>query len=535
MKKFLCSLIIASLCLTGFAQTPSVNFKMGPVKKIGMSNMFTYTEPVGKTDNKFYGILIPTASLMTNAIGNKKYSLFSLGQDLSTVKYEIIQDEQDKMSTDYEFLLEIKGTLYLFVSFQNQKIKKTILLAKPVNKRTLLPEGKLKPVTEVDYSQANKYKTTRFSYEFSADSSKIMIYHGLSDKDGMLLGGFDLLDENLKTIWNDDAPLPIKDRKVYELEHFAVSNSGDIHILCKIYDSKKKFNHSTKSKFKWIDKSEIQESGVYDYTLFSIKNKGKDRVEHPLEIKDKFIRTLAIGCNDKNEALCAGLYCNKQSLCVTGCCSFILADKAGADLIAHHAAFDVNMIAKGLDKDDAADLKDDIKSGDEFEAYNYEAEPIILGSSGNFWFAGEQQKKFIKSNSNGKQITTTWEYIQEGLYLVCFKPDGSISWQNKLAKFEHTADLWFIFGSYKLHMQNDNLFVLYNNFPRTSGIKNPKKAVAYVATYDKDGTETIKKLADIKQSAVTLIPKYAGYFDEKTMVVLGFHNRKYRFMTLSFD
>jgi hypothetical protein len=506
------------------AQIENVRFKLGPEKKRTMMFNFSYIDPIGHTNELLYGKMAPI-------MGMTRYRLFGINPDLDNFISEYIEPEQEKMSTDFENLLMLKKQLHLFVSFQNQKLKKTFLLSKPVNNLSLLPEGNLKPVVEIDYSTTNKYKNTVFEYVYSQDSSKLLIMSGLINNDQSLVSwGMTILDENLNKVWNIENQLPRANDKVYSFVQFAVSNSGDAYVLCKVFDNKKEFKVSDRYRSNlWSAKRE--EKPNYAYAIFTFLNTGSTLKEIQLEVPGMFVRSLKLGVSNKGKVVCAGLYGNLQNLSAIGTCSFVL-NTAGTEVSMHKSAFNLEVITKGIDKRDVNDIKEYFDKGEDFEDYLYTMQPIVFRNDGGFWMAAEQKRSIAKTSQGVTYIVNNYD----GVYLANFAPDGDAIWTNKLVKYQKTTGYDNLFSSVFMHGIDDNLIVTYNSF-ETNMMQSIKwkEASTMMASYNSTGDEKIKTLFTYRDADMLLCPQNYGYMSENSVwfyAMVG--TRKYRFIQVDY-
>lgn len=515
------------------AQIENVKVKSGPENKRTMRLNFAYSIPVGAVNGQYYGQLVPWGQVMANTTATDKYKLYQLTPALDLETYEVLEPRQDKMDTEFEFIVAMKNKLWLFVSFQNQKLKKNILLCRPVNSKTLLPEGELKPVVEIDYSKTNKYNSAMYNYSFSPDSTKLLLRYGMLDKDQAYISfGFTVVDDKMNVLWKLENNLPAaSENKTYAFDQFSINNQGDIFLLCKVFDSKREFKASDRYKSNPFV-SRRQQQPNYSWVLFSFREKGSKNNEYPLEIQGKFIRSLQIGNRADGDLICAGLYGGPQNLSVTGTCSFILKNNIDAEIKPASAEFSFKTISKGIDDNDLPELTKYYKQGDEFEDYLYKVKNILFAEDGRFWLVAEQYRQRVQ-NSNGA-ITQVQD--NDGVYVTGFSPDGSIIWSDKLSKDQITKDLEVLFSGIFVHAMNDKLYVLYNELPVNAiNMIQYKKSSLMITEYDNKGTEKTKPLLNIDQSEVIICPEFSCKMADNRLILFGYKGTlKYRFFEVDF-
>jgi len=515
-----------------FAQSliDKVEVIQGPIKKQSMKYVFIYGKFLGSDGSNIYGKVYPTARMVSGTTGSTEVKLFSVDKNLKPSEGVTQDNEIEKKDSWDEFNVMLGGKQYVFYSFQNQKLRKSILFARRVNNKSLLQEGEPKVVAEVDYSKSNKYKTATFDYSLSPDSTKLLISYGLLNKERMLVGfGFNVLNNDMDILWGKENELPSTANKVYGLEKYCLNNDGEVFLLCKIFDTKKDFKNSIRYKSRFLKGADAVEVPNFSYTVFSYRDKGNDNKENKLELSGQFIRALTIQCAPSGGVVCAGLYAEKESLSAIGSCSFVIPETG--DVKVSHSEFDTELLVKGMKKGDAEDVRSAISDKTEFEECLYTFPDLVFRSDGGFWMAGEQTKSNIKSTNNG----TTQTFYSNSVYVSSFAADGSIVWTNKLYKEQKTTSYYFVFSSIKLHAIDNNLFILYNNIVTNAmGGISFGKTKALLTEYTEKGTETSRELAGISKSDMVIFPSYALSTDPYSLYTLGQDGLKYCFIKLRF-
>jgi hypothetical protein len=526
---FVLSCMVLSFFTFGQSTIDKIKCIQGPEDDRTTKLNFVYADAVGCTGGQFYGRLVPWGQVMTSTTATHKYKLFCLNKTLNLNKYQVMEPKQDKMPTEYEFMVMMKGQLYLCVSFQNQKLKKTILLARPINNKTLQPEGSLEAVAEVDYSKYNKYRATFFNYYYSPDSSRLLLRYGMVNNDNMLLSyGFNVLDEKMKIIWGLDNQLPATKDKVYGFDQFAVSNEGDVYLLCKMFDSKKEFKASDRYKSNpFVSKREQQPN--FSYILFKMSRNSETRGEYNLVLDKNFVRSLSLGISGSGKVVAAGLYGTGNNLSTVGCCSFILGDQYPNGMKVSNSLFDFEILTKGMGEKDRKSLKKYYDAKEEFEDYLYSQKDILFRSDGGFWMTSEQVRKRIKNDG-------TYVNNNDAVFVVSYSGEGEILWMNKLWKEQQTKDVNLVHAGIFTHASGDNLYLIYNVLQEFMGELRMKDCSAWVAEYNASGEEKVLELLTYEKSEVVLCPSYAGYRDKNNIVFYGMKGlRRFKFVEFSFD
>jgi len=156
-----------------------------------------------------------------------------------------------------EYLLFFKGKFYIFSSLINKKAKKFQLFVETLNTNSLQPNADKKKVTEFDYTQQTLndiYTVNLFNFKVSQDSSKILIYFPIKkkkakdEKFAKKTIGVQVLDENMTPLWYREITFPY-DKDLVDDIHCDVDNSGNVFIVKRVYNEKKRNLKDGKQNF----------------------------------------------------------------------------------------------------------------------------------------------------------------------------------------------------------------------------------------------------------------------------------------------
>jgi len=496
-----------------------IQIRQGPLLKRNFKLNFVYQTPLGASLGNMFGLFVPYGQVMESSTGTDKYKLFRVTDELNQGPYQTMEPEQGGMDTEYEFVLMIKDQLWLFVSFKNQKLNKTFLLSRPININTLKPEGELKPVCEVDYSRFSKYRTTKFNYEFSPDSSKILINYNLIDNDySILSSGFSIIDFKMDVLWTMENTLPAASQnKVYVFNQLLVNNNSEVFLLCKIFNTTKQYK---KARVYYFQKPD------YTYVLFTYRDKGKKNNEYILDLPGRFIINLRAGLPPEGGLICAGLTGDSESMSVNGACSFFLEDNIDAEIVKHDRLIPLEIILKGHNEIAIEKINKKISENEEFEQFVYVSKPLLFSEDGHVWLTSEQQSK-------GKSDATINH--NHSVYVIAFRHDGEIVFMNKLFKLQYSRSLDVLLAGFHPFIHNNNLCILYNNLPTNTNSIKLKKTSLLVTQFELNGNESTRSLSDYTLSKVTVCPGYAQRNGNDKISLFGYHGGiKYRFLEVSF-
>lgn|GEM_PF-5260857 len=487
MKKVILLQILAFYCLATMAQNTNVTFEFGPVKQYSSKINISYFEPFGNDGTSTFGVIG----------GIKKSQIANVGKDLTISTFERFVLEQEHMKQEHEQFLYLNGKIYYFVSFKNKKTDKVHLVYQEINKTTLKPEAEVKQLISVDYSRVKKYNNTQFFFELSPDSSKLLVSHRIVKNNATFSDyGFDVFDNTLQYLWSfGNASQLVANAKILR-QSWAISNSGEAYVL-----------------------SKQQEDGkdAYSFTLLKIEKMGAGQKAYPLLVKDHFIRTMGIACNNNNEVVCAGAYSDFGNRKLVGACSFILENKPDATLKIHEALSEKKFAA------------------DEIEDHNYVPAEVVFDGAGNFMFTAEQQKTVFVREESPTSINGYYKFYNENIYFAGFLADGTVAWQNKITKKQETNEALKSWASYKAFVMNDKFYIFYNIMPGTwSNFVKMKEITTVLLSYDLNGKETFEKFTGFQESNSVAMSRHAIKLDNKTMLVCANNFATYSFVKMVF-
>lgn len=142
----------------------------------------------------------------------------------------------------------------------------------------------------LSFSESGKYHVFNIdSYDKKNESHKILVF-----------------DENFIKLWEKEFSLPYKDKN-FRLENIIVSDNGEIFILGKVDDRKRK---------------KKKKGGKYHYELFKITKEKTNSIK--LSVDEHFVSTLEMNITPNGKIGCFGFYSNKNDFRFKGVNSFII-------------------------------------------------------------------------------------------------------------------------------------------------------------------------------------------------------------------
>ena len=261
----------------------------------------------------------PRQTSLNDIIGYDNDGFYTISQNMRTRKIYVkhfdpqanfiksvsLDLSYQKKDMSFEFALQLGEQLYLFSSFKNQKQKKNYLFAQTFNKKTLEPNGNLKMMVELDYSEGSRRNSGGFGHSLSMDSTQLLITGFLPYKKGdperFSVNVFNTSDLSKK--WQKHVELPYVE-ELFDVKRYRIDGAGNVYILGKLYK----------------DKRQDERKGIVNYTykVIGYTNQGSDVTEYPVELPGKHLNDMQIAINSNGDLTCAGFYATSNSDAANG-------------------------------------------------------------------------------------------------------------------------------------------------------------------------------------------------------------------------
>lgn len=217
-------------------------------------------------------------------------------------RYEVNED-----GISFNNLMSIKDNLYIFTSQYVKDTKSTSFYCQPLDIVSLNPVGKPKNLGSFD--AVNKTSQSVVGYEFSKDSSKILMFgaspYSKKDNEKYYMAVY---DNGMNKLWDNTVELPYKDKFVNITDQM-VLNNGKVGVLLKHYDQE-------------VSKETVKKEGervpAYTTKLLIYEKDVKTPIEFVLGLNNKFIQSLQLTSDNNNDLTLFGLYKDKYNGYVTG-------------------------------------------------------------------------------------------------------------------------------------------------------------------------------------------------------------------------
>jgi len=481
------------------------------------------------------GIYVTKQRFRSSLAGTNSYTLEQYDNVFNLIQSSDLEIEEEGHECRVEYFLHLQNRLYVFYSYANNKEKKNSLFVSEINKKTLRPDGKKKKIGEIDYSGNSRRNDGNFDIRVSRDSSKILVEYALPfDTDEPEQFGFNVLDEELNSLWEKSVTLPYKDQ-LYDVESIRVDNQGNVYLLGIVYKDK----HKDKRKGK----------PNYSYEVIACRDKGNSLTQYPVSLEDKFITDMQIQILDNNNLICAGFYSKEGTFSIRGTYFLTIDAETKAIKTKSIKEFDLDFITQNMSEREANRAVRKEKKGEEAELYEYNLDNLLVGKDGSAILIGEQYyvtTYTTTSRMNGVTTThTTTYYNYNDIIAVKVNAAGQIEWAEKVAKTQHTSDDGGFFSSYTLAIVNGKICFIFNDSPKNldKAAANSGKTynfrannlVVVVASLDRNGKETRQPIFSSVDLEVIARPKVCEQISNKEVILFGQRRKTQQFAKITFE
>ncbi|MGB3584943.1 MAG: hypothetical protein WBA23_00315 [Tunicatimonas sp.] len=432
----------------------------------------------------------------------------------------------------FEQVILYHGKLLLFTSFPNKDKKQNQLFVQEVDKETLFAEKKLHAVATINYEGHSRYNSGTFDYTISRDSSKLLIFYQLPyEKEEIERFGFHVFDNKFDLLWEKQITLNYQE-ELFDIAQYRVDNQGDIHILGKLFDKKRKEKRKGEANYK--------------YQILSYWNKGEELVEYPVEMSGIYLNNMRITIDDNQNIVCAGFYSEEGSNGMKGS-YFLTIDKKSREVVKKtHKAFSADFMAQGMKKRQAKKTKNKMAKDKDVELFNYNLNELILRDDGGAVLVSERaytkqiQRSSTDGMPNGRSYT---RYYYHNIAVVSLNSAGVIDWAQKIPKWQITDRDGGFYSSYAIAVINDKLHFIYNDHPKNLDAKSSKihnfslkrnKAIVVMVTIDSQGKQKKQSLFLAADAQTITRPKVCEQISDTELIVFGQRKKKQRLAKLSF-
>ncbi len=503
----------------------------------------------------------PAGSFLTKIIGSSSEGFYALRRNdpeafLSNGTHKIILEYYDERmqlkksresalkfknkKLEFENVFMLNGQLYLFSSFNNEAKKKNYLFVQEISSKSLTPRNKLRMISEIE--TRNKVKEGAFSFEFSGDSSKVLIYSQLPYKKKQPERfALRVYDPNFELEWEKDITLPFND-EFFEVADYQVDNQGNVYLLGIIYEGN--------------GRRGIKDGAVtYKYSILVYRADGSPMEEYKIDLDDKLITDMTFRVAKNGHLVCAGFYSLKNTYSAKGTCFLRLNPQTQEVYNVSFKPFDFDFLT-AYDSDrkrrkykDAEERNDNRRAP---ELFRYSLDELILRSDGGVLLVAEQY--FVEEinrtdpyafgyyNYYNRSYRQDYIYYYNDIIVVNIQPDGEVEWVSRIPKQQISQNDGGYFSSYAMSIVRDKIFFVFNDDYRNFDANRKRRknnftgraSVITIGEVRKDGEVRIMPLFNNNEADVITRPKVCKQVGKREMIVFGERGRNNRFALLEF-
>lgn len=518
--------LMFSLFLVSSALAQSTPFKVVWGKEFTAPGSSTLGDIIGYDRSGFYVVRNQTKAFSSKLSIERFDNQFNLAK---SIDLELMEEGKKSF---LEYFLHVDGRLWMFTSFSDTNTKKNILLAKPVNKQSLMPNNtQKKELVAIDFE--GRRNKSGFTFRTSNDSSKVLIYYSLpqSDPTDPQKFGFLVFNKQMDLLWQKEIMLPYRD-DLFDIETTKIGNNGNVYLLGLL------FNDRRREKRKGLPN--------YEYKVLSYTNHGATINEFAINLPDKFLTDMQIGARANGDIVCAGFYSESGTMSIRG--TFFLSIDAQTKEMRTKSLkeFDINFITQNMTEREMNQAKRRDEKGQDVELYEYDLDKLIVRSDGGAMLIGEQY--FVRTRTytqymGGRPITqTTTYYYYNDIIVVNIDPQGNIDWSVKVPKRQMSTDDGGFYSSYAMAINKDKIYFVYNDSPDnlsysgTGQVSNASgnKRIVMVTSVNSKGEMNRKPLSAGMAEVITR-PKVCEQISYSEMILFGQRRKTQQFGMITFE
>lgn len=453
--------------------------------------------------------------------------------------------KKDGQPLFFDFCQMVDGEIYYFYYAKDSRTNTITLYSQQIDKSSLTPSVSTeKKITEVSYSSRKDFtRSARYSpflTKASPDESIIMLYYMEPQKeDGPLKSSPEynvrILGKNMQSLWEKKISLKIDGS--YQIDQMKLDDNGTLSFIVIEYQDK-------------TDARESRRAGKpsYSYRLFRFSNNGNDKIDVPIELKDKFITDLQIDNAPNGDIVVAGFYSEKGTFSIRGAFYMRLDGQNQSIKVQNMTEFETTFITQYYSEKEKKREKKKEDKGEEPELYAFRMDELLLRGDGGATMIAEQFYEntvcHTTTDANGRVSTTcTTYYTYNDILVISFNPDGSLNWKCKIPKRQTSANDGGYYSSYAYATVNDKLYFIFNDNPKNLFLKADEKPYPYVRSkefavvlveVDGAGKASRELLFTSERGDVILRPKVCEQTGQKEMFICSQRLKIYQMARVEF-
>ncbi len=516
--KIILVLIFISTALIAQKRTGKFSVKWGPELK--GANSGSVSDLLGMDDDAYYF----GASLKND------YTIEKLDKNLDN-PVNFIFEEKDKATKERYTLFSRKyfaDKLYVFKTNLDRDTKTTTLFVEEINKNTMVSNGKLKKLAEIQYEK--RRDKGDFSVYTSENESYLMVIESIPvEKDENEKFNVIMFDSTLNMVWKKNIQLPYLNT-LFRRSSFMVDDNGSFYILGTLF----------RDKESWV-KNEVN----YIHHIIVFNDQGNSKIDYEVQLKDKFIADITFRKNNNGDITCAGFYSSLGKGGIDGA-FFLTMDHTTKQVKASNfKEFDMSFKTEYMTEKEEKKARKNEEKGKEVELGSYHLNSLIRRSDGGAILVAEQVYIYTYTYQCGNSTCRTTVYNYNDIIAVNIDPEGKIEWAKKIPKRQKSQNDGGVHSSYALMVTDDFLAFIYNDhrenldIEQTKRLKNfnlgDKNGIVTIATINNDGKLVRETLFDNSETEVTIRPYVCEQVDDKNLMIFGQKRKVDQFGIVTFQ
>jgi hypothetical protein len=503
----------------GQSNNDNVEIEWGPVQEVSKKNFLI--KVIGADETGIY----------TLSQSKRQYYINKLNPDkLSLTKSVLLETETNGKTRIVEDIYFLQNNIYAHTSFSNAKTKVNYLFAQSIDKTTLKTNPQLKKLAEINFAGFHNRNNGEFNFVVSNDSTKRLVFYNLPyEKGEKEKFGFHVFNQEYELIWEKKVTLPYKE-ELFEIKDYQLDNSGNLHLLGKVYRGK------TKDKSKGVPN--------YSYIILTYNAESEEVREYPILPKGKYLTEMKIATDKKQDIICAGFYSNSSAERMKGS-YFIKIDHATGDILTQeYKEFSDEFLKQNMTEKEEQKAQKKLDKGKDLELYQYDLNDIVFKEDGGYLLIGEQFYIHVSTTytANGAS-STTYYYHNNDIIVISMDENGIAEWSTMIAKRQVTTNDNGYYNSYTYTYSKGNLFFIFNdnrdniNYKQGDYIASynkDKNSIVTLAVVDETGKYSRKPLFSAKDAEVRIVPTLSKQTSSNTMIIYGNKKKEERFAKITF-
>ncbi len=480
----------------------------------------TMREVIGHDDSGYYMLLNNRQQLLLQRIDSDLHVAAS-----ATIPDKMQYGENKRY---YRGIMMLGKNIYLLTWATDDAKKNVLTFAQQIDNQTLAIRPALQEINRSPYVKAPALPTLDVpdnipllnygealtvlpEYEVAADKLHLLIYSqsGIDRADKKEHIAMQVYDAQLLERWNKEHTLPF-DAGKFGIENMEVDHDGNVYLTGIAYNS---------PEFKAPAMREGKSSDTWH--LFSFKAAGTLMHDYPIALDVNFITDMRIAVADNGDLVAAGFYSEKSVYSVKGAFFMTVDGQSGQIKKQKSTAFETDFITQYMSERERKKTIRKAAKGIPAELFEFDLDHLVLQNDGGAVLIAEQfyiETQLVNSPApNGNYgPRTDFHYYYNDLLALSFGPDGTLVWNVKVPKRQHSTNDNGHFSSYAYAAVGNHLYLLFNDNPRNMYLRGNDQpyasfgramTVSVVQIDANNGTQRRELLLTTSRSEMLLCPK----------------------------